>query len=181
MNFSSIIQGLTPQSMFRWWDPLGPLPRDWLDEPLTPIDEPLVTNSTQFGESTHDPMKLWNAFQSNLSVALPDPQMTVGRPRRQLNERQRIQLLQNDEYVLSFTPTNVDCAGCGRTIQWDKENHLHYCPNFWIRHKLRCVGVALGMVSGLNSSPTKVCIDPICHVQTAVMRREIKARRDISE
>ena len=66
---------------------------------------------------------------------------------RRLNEAQRINTLLVDEYVLSFTPTEVTCGGCLTTIQLERRNNARYYVGRWTRHRESCRGVREGMVS----------------------------------
>ena len=155
-KFSSLVNEVGSStvmpSMFEEWYPLP-----WYDwpndpffvDPMPPSDSHPPVSAQFSGELSHD--HLANTFKSNLSVALPNAQATVQRLRRRLNERQRMENLQNDEFVMSFTTTNVECAGCRKIIQLDKRSNARYYPNFWVKRKSRCVGVARGMVSDLNS------------------------------
>ena len=70
-------------------------------------------------------------------------------PRQLLNEAARYNSLLDDEYVLSFTPTEVTCGGCGSTIQLAKRKGAQYFVGMWNRHKAACKGVKAGIVSQL--------------------------------
>ena len=66
---------------------------------------------------------------------------------RRLNEAQRFNTILIDEYVLSFTPTEVTCGGCMSTIQLESRNNARYYVGRWTRHRESCRGVRDGMVS----------------------------------
>ena len=68
-------------------------------------------------------------------------------PRRLLKEANRYNELLYDEYVLSFTPTEVTCGGCGSTIQLEKRGGAQYYVGMWKRHKAACKGIKAGIVS----------------------------------
>lgn len=147
--FSSFVYQTAPsQNTFEWWDPL--MWGECLNDALLP--SLLYPAVAEFAQLSGRLSRFANAtFQSNPFVELPNAQTAVRRTRRRLNERQRLEILQNDEFILSFSPTKVDCAGCGKTIQMDKRNNAHYYPHFWVKHKSRCAGVARGIVSDLKS------------------------------
>jgi hypothetical protein len=83
------------------------------------------------------------------------------RKKNRLSKEQRINYLQNDEYVLSFTAMQVFCAGCLQTIKLDDRDGAEYYLGFWLTHQRRCAGIKEGMVSHLNNV-LKVLLVNIC-------------------
>jgi hypothetical protein len=75
------------------------------------------------------------------SVVTSTTQTTVGKTqkRRRLDEAKRFESLQNDEHVLSFTPTEVKCAKCMKIIQLDGRKGARYYASFWRKHKAHCI------------------------------------------
>ena len=57
------------------------------------------------------------------------------------SEAERIELLQNDEYVASFTEARVKCKKCRKSIKLDTRDGARFYLGFWLRHKRRCKGV----------------------------------------
>jgi hypothetical protein len=73
------------------------------------------------------------------------------RKKNRLSKEQRIHYLQNDEHVLSFTETQVCCAGCDKPIKLDDRDGAQYYLGFWLTHRRRCSGVTEGLVSTSNT------------------------------
>jgi hypothetical protein len=53
--------------------------------------------------------------------------------------------------VLTFTATQVFCAGCLQTIKLDDRDGAEYYLGLWLTHQRRCAGIKEGMVSHLNN------------------------------
>jgi len=53
-------------------------------------------------------------------------------------EAKRISVLQNDEYVESFSGARVICAACHKSIKLDTRDGARFYPGFWLKHRGRC-------------------------------------------
>jgi hypothetical protein len=94
----------------------------------------------------------------------------VAQKRTHYSEEQRIKILQNDEYVVSFSKISVTCSGCQKQIKLDDRKGAKYYLSFWVKHKKGCSGVAKGMVRyspGLQSCGLLISSS----IQTAASRR----------
>ena len=87
----------------------------------------------------------------------PSVRKTRVRNRERLGEEGRIELLQGDEYIMSFGATWVTCSGCMKRIKLDSRNRARYYPGFWLKHKGICQGVTAKMVRILSFFQ-KICV-----------------------
>jgi hypothetical protein len=100
------------------------------------------------------------ASPTQMTPSTPTVQRRADKKSR-LSKEQRINFLQNDEYVLSFTEARVCCAGCLKQIKLDGRNGAEYYLRFWGIHRDRCSGVTEGIVS-TSKTFWKNCYVDLC-------------------
>ena len=104
----------------------------WFADSATSKIPPL--NDFQHRDSFHSqpiPLPSASVSETRSSVTHVTPKRRVQKGRRQ-SEEDRIKLLQNDKYVVSFTEARVTCAGCQKTIKLDTRNGAR---GFWVSHR----------------------------------------------
>jgi hypothetical protein len=121
------------------------------------VPPPLAMNNLSATYNTFEPPGVSPAMtlpvlSSNQSLQANDSSASSTIPennprRKRLDEHSRRTLLEEDDYILSFTPKQVICSGCKKTIKLDGREHARYYTTFWYNHKVRCLGVDVGIVS----------------------------------
>lgn len=134
---------LTPPDTFPL--PVHPIPQwdlSFLDTGITiPCNFPLVKgfdttaafSAMQGGSQILDSTNPPNPNHVQRSARLPAAQTIVREARKwtQYSEEEKIQILQNDEYVISFSKTSVTCSGCQKAIRSDSRKGARYYLGFW--------------------------------------------------
>jgi len=149
-----------------WWNELVAIPESFIhdlhaqcpsvSQPYNPPDFSFNPVPMYDTDNRTSPPKSRKQRKTR-SARSPDAQNMHKAPkRRRLSERQRYEEMQNDAFIKSFTPTQVTCAGCDKTIKLDKRDGVRYYSGFWKRHKSCCGGVAAGMVRYLVSHAKKL-------------------------
>jgi hypothetical protein len=86
------------------------------------------------------PFPTASASESTGSAVSPFTPRRVQNGERK-NEARRIQSLQNDEYVASFTEARVVCACCQKSIKLDTRYGARFYEGSWLMHRRRCKDV----------------------------------------
>jgi hypothetical protein len=65
----------------------------------------------------------------------------IQRCRENLNESKREAALATDDFVLSFTESEVTCAACRGVYKLDDRRGARFYLGFWKKHKRLCQGI----------------------------------------
>jgi len=167
-----------------FYAPLLPPPPN----PSTLFDPPLYlppsTNSATLPDLSCFPIHVKGIFPKKKSPtrqksgsAIPN---TLNQRKKLLRELKRLEVLQNDEYILALTGTTVTCAGCMKEIKLDSRDGAWFYPGFWHKHKRRCQSVK-NMVSHLLLPLKESCaLNPV-HLRLRKSRKSRKRRRKLEE
>ena len=132
-----------------------PIPHPLPAAPGVPYTLPAASNWNHPASSSVPTISSGPTFQIGPSVVTPPPVQVKNLKR--LTKEQRIEILQNDQFVLWFTGTLVACSGCTREIKMDARDGAQYYLQAWTKHRSRCKGVEDGIVSDIYAFSQKVC------------------------
>jgi len=128
----------------QWFSPPIHPPHSYFPNQFLPFEAPWFAESATSNLPLHDDSHDQPAGQSTSSpettesAASPTtPTHRVQKGKRQC-EAKRINTLQNDEYVESFTGTRVICVACHKSIKLDTRDGARFYPGFWLKHRGRC-------------------------------------------
>ena len=118
--------------------PLHPFETPWFAESAASQFPPLDNN--QHGCS-FQPVPLPSASSTGSSAETHITPTRRVRNGKRRGEETRIEILQNDKYVIAFTEAQVTCAGCHKPIKLDTRNGARHYPGFWVKHRGICKGI----------------------------------------
>jgi len=128
----------------QWFIPLIHPPHTSFPNQFLPFETPWFaesepTSNLPLHDGPHNfPGQSTPAPETSESAASPTtPTHRVQKGKRQC-EAKRINTLQNDEYVESFTGARVICAACHKSIKLDTRDGARFYPGFWLKHRGRC-------------------------------------------
>ena len=120
--------------------PVDPFETSWFAESTTSKFPPL--NGFLHGNSLQPaPVTPPSRSPGPSAVTQIAPKRRVQKGKRR-GEEDRIKLMQNDKFIVSFTEARVICAGCQQSIKLDTRNGARYYPGLWVRHRGICKSVA---------------------------------------